>query len=231
MANIKAPAHIAEIAQNLGVARFIHVSCLNADPKSKSAVYSTKGKAENFLKANYPNTTIVRPATMFGYEDQFLTNIGYWKDLYLTVNGASNIVRPVDVEDVARSIHTICENEWTAGKVFELYNPNEYTQKDIIDMVSLLLYEKVNAVDVPPKLLRLAARVLDILPYHYSSHHEVDMMGIDEVPSIDSEVYTFADLGITPHPIEIVALKYIRHYRKFENEKLPMEISSKAFRK
>ncbi|OMJ10331.1 NADH-ubiquinone oxidoreductase 40 kDa subunit, mitochondrial, partial [Smittium culicis] len=39
MVNIDAPARIAEIAQNVGVARFIHVSSLCADPNSKSAVY------------------------------------------------------------------------------------------------------------------------------------------------------------------------------------------------
>ncbi|OMJ27148.1 NADH-ubiquinone oxidoreductase [Smittium culicis] len=186
MVNIDAPARIAEIAQNVGVARFIHVSSLCADPNSKSAVYSTKGKAESYLKANFPDTTIIRPATMFD-----------WKDSYLTVNGASNKLRPVDVDDVAKAINAIVQNEWTLGKVFEL----------------------------------LAGKAIDILPFHYSSHHEVDMMGTSEIPSRDPEVYTFADLGINPNPLETNALKYIRHYRKFEIESLPMEVSSKAFRK
>ena len=66
---------IAKIATQAGVPRFIHVSHLNAAADSKSAFYKSKAEGEEKVKAAYPNATIVRPATMYGYEDRFLNNM------------------------------------------------------------------------------------------------------------------------------------------------------------
>ncbi|PVU86375.1 hypothetical protein BB559_003767 [Furculomyces boomerangus] len=234
MVHIDGPIRIAEVAKDVGVARLIHVSRLGVDSSSSSSILSTKAKGERYLRENFPETTIVRPATMFGYEDELLTNIGYWKTNFLTVKQATNIMRPVNVEDVAKAIGQMRQNEWTAGKVFELYNPNEYTQQEIINLCSMVLREKVNAIDVPQGLLRLAARMIDILPYHYTSHHEVDLMGLDEIPtesSPENEIFTFEDLGIIPQTLEETAIRYLRHYRHFENENKPMELNARAFRK
>jgi uncharacterized protein YbjT (DUF2867 family) len=66
---------IAQIAQEAGVPRLIHVSCLNASPNSASKFYKTKWEGEEKVKKAFPDATIVRPGTMYGYEDRFLNNM------------------------------------------------------------------------------------------------------------------------------------------------------------
>lgn len=66
---------IAKIASQVGVPRLVHVSHLNASLDSPSAFYRTKARGEEKVREAFPNASIVRPATMFGYEDKFLTNI------------------------------------------------------------------------------------------------------------------------------------------------------------
>ena len=66
---------IANIAAECGVSNFIHVSHLNASKTSPSKFYQTKAVGEEVVKAAFPSATIVRPSTMFGYEDKLLNNI------------------------------------------------------------------------------------------------------------------------------------------------------------
>lgn len=66
---------IAKIAAECGVSNFIHVSHLNASKTSPSKFYQTKAQGEELVKAAFPTATIVRPSTMFGYEDKLLNNI------------------------------------------------------------------------------------------------------------------------------------------------------------
>jgi NADH dehydrogenase (ubiquinone) 1 alpha subcomplex subunit 9 len=72
---VKGAERIAQLASQVGVPRLIHVSHLNASVSSPSVFYRTKAEGEEKVKAAFPNVSIVRPATMFGYEDKFLTNI------------------------------------------------------------------------------------------------------------------------------------------------------------
>ena len=73
--NAKGPATIARISAENGVENFIHVSHLNAAPKSASKFYTTKYEGEQLVQEAFPGATIVRPATMFGHEDRLLTNM------------------------------------------------------------------------------------------------------------------------------------------------------------
>jgi uncharacterized protein YbjT (DUF2867 family) len=66
---------IAKIAAECGVSNFVHVSHLNASKTSPSKFYRTKAEGEELVRAAFPTATIVRPSTMFGYEDRLLNNI------------------------------------------------------------------------------------------------------------------------------------------------------------
>jgi len=66
---------IAKIAANSGVSRLVHLSHLNASHKSTSKFYRTKAEGEERVRAAFPDSTIVRPASMYGHEDKLLNNI------------------------------------------------------------------------------------------------------------------------------------------------------------
>lgn len=74
-ANAIGPARIAKIAAECGVSNFIQVSHLNAAKASPSQFYHNKAVGEELIKEAFPTATIVRPSTMYGYEDKLLTNM------------------------------------------------------------------------------------------------------------------------------------------------------------
>ena len=65
--------NIAIGAKEAGVSRFIHVSALGADPDHISEFGRSKYAGEQVVKEVFPNATILRPSTLFGFEDHCLT--------------------------------------------------------------------------------------------------------------------------------------------------------------
>ena len=66
---------IAKIAAESGVSQFYQLSHLDASANSPSEFYRAKAEGEELVKAAFPTATILRPATMFGYEDKLLNNM------------------------------------------------------------------------------------------------------------------------------------------------------------
>ena len=65
---------ISNVIQANKIKRFLHISSLNANPKSSSNYLKTKGMAEEFLLQNtssFCKVTIFRPSVVFGEKDSF----------------------------------------------------------------------------------------------------------------------------------------------------------------
>lgn len=73
--NSTGAGRIASVAARAGVPRFVHVSHLNAARDSPSRFYQAKAEGEELVHDAFPNATIIRPATMYGYEDRLLQNM------------------------------------------------------------------------------------------------------------------------------------------------------------
>ncbi len=70
--HVEGPERIAEAVAKYDVDRFVHVSSYNADKKSPSAFFRSKARGEEVVRTIFPETTIVRPAPLFGFEDRLL---------------------------------------------------------------------------------------------------------------------------------------------------------------
>ncbi len=60
---------LAREAAAAGVARFVLVSGIGADPESVSAYIRSRGRGERMVQDAFPGATIVRPSAMFGPGD------------------------------------------------------------------------------------------------------------------------------------------------------------------
>lgn len=94
--HVEGAARIAEAVAKYDVDRFIHVSSYNADPNSEASFFATKGRGEQVVRDIYPETTIVRPAPLFGFEDQLLLKLAGQTNLF-TSNHMQEKYRPVHV--------------------------------------------------------------------------------------------------------------------------------------
>jgi len=208
--HIEGTERIVEAVAKYDVDRFVQVSCMNANPESTSKFYRTKALGEEAARKVFPETTIVRPAAIFGAEDRFLNNLASRKSIFTSYSN-DKYIRPVHVEDVARGLELLMFDDSTAGQLFELYGPREYTATQMLDLVSKVTMRSSWRFDLPKPVLKAIARVLDKLYWHVVCPDEIERQFIDI--SYTDGAKTFQDLGIEPIAFEMLALKYLRMYR------------------
>lgn len=94
--HIEGTQRIAEAVAKYDVDRYIHVSSFNANVDSPSKFYSTKAIGELEAREIFPETTIVRPSKMYGFEDRFLHRLALNRRI-VTSNNMQEKLYPVHV--------------------------------------------------------------------------------------------------------------------------------------
>lgn len=209
--HVEGARKIAQIAAEEGVSRLVHVSALNASLDSKSEFLRTKRRGEEVVLEKYPDATIVRPGTIYGAEDRFLNRIAKGLKYHFLVNNEKQRVRPVSVSDVAMGLSVLIQQEESAGKIFELFGPREYTVLEIEDFVCELILKKPSRLNLPKPAAMIISKALALLPWPTISPDEIERLYINDTPT--ESALTFNDLRIQPATLEDMALQFVRGYR------------------
>ncbi|KAF5677287.1 nadh-ubiquinone oxidoreductase 40 kda mitochondrial [Fusarium heterosporum] len=217
--HVEGTERIVEAVCKYDVDRYIHVSSHSANSQSPSEFYRTKGRAEEVARSLFPETTIVRPAPIFGFEDNLLLKLAGVTNLF-TSNNMQEKFYPVHSIDVGAALEKIFFDDTTAGQTFELYGPKKYSMEEISVMVDKEIYKKRRHINVPKAILKPVAELLNkVLWWHTLSADEVEREYLDQV--IDSEAKTFKDLGIEPGDIINFTYHYLQGYRSQNYYDLP----------
>ncbi|KAG8060741.1 hypothetical protein GUJ93_ZPchr0002g23906 [Zizania palustris] len=125
-----------------GIMRFIQVSSLGASATSPSRMLRAKAAGEESVLKEFPEATIMRPATMIGTEDRILNRWAQfaknWSFLPV-VNDGSTKIQPVYVADVAAAIVNSLKDDGTSmGKTYELGGPEIYTVHELVIIIQNL---------------------------------------------------------------------------------------------
>ncbi|KAK7416952.1 Protein-lysine N-methyltransferase efm5 [Neonectria punicea] len=217
--HVESTERIVEAVAKYDVDRYIHVSSHNADSKSASEFYATKGRGEEVARSIFPETTLVRPAPVFGFEDNLLLKLAGVTNLF-TSNNMQQTFWPVHSIDVGAALEKITYDDSTAGQTFELYGPMKYSMRQIANMVDKEIYNKRRHLNVPKALLKPIAGVLNqVLWWHTMSADEVEREFMDQV--IDPQAKTFKDLDIEPGDIANFTYHYLQGFRSQNYYDLP----------
>ncbi|XP_066319879.1 NADH dehydrogenase [ubiquinone] 1 alpha subcomplex subunit 9, mitochondrial-like isoform X1 [Miscanthus floridulus] len=208
-----------------GIMRFIQVSCLGASPSSESRMLRTKAAGEQSILKEFPEATIMRPATMIGTEDRILNRWAQfaknWGFLPL-VGGGCTKIQPVYVIDVAAAIVNSLKDDGTSmGKIYELGGPEIYTVHELAELMYETIREWPRYVNVPLPVARAIASPREMLlnkvpfPLLTPSIFNLDQINAFAVDNLVSEdALTFEDLGIMPQKLKGYPVEYLVSYRK-----------------
>ncbi|TFK40608.1 hypothetical protein BDQ12DRAFT_679743 [Crucibulum laeve] len=211
--NVDGAERIAKIAADNGVSRFVQLSHLNASEYSQSKFYATKAEGEERVKAAFPDATIVRPGTMFGYEDKLLMNMAVWP-IYWKLNHGETKIRPVHVMDVAAALANLMPLPQLA-RTINLPGPSTLTYEYLLELVSSVTLQPPSSAPVLPKRVALLlAKLAQNIWWPALSPDEVIRRYIDDV-----DVPGDWDVVGVPNPTEIEtqAITYLRRYRSADN--------------
>ncbi|KAL8812360.1 MAG: hypothetical protein Q9223_000603 [Gallowayella weberi] len=216
--NVEGAERIAEAVAKYDIDRFIHVSSYNADKNSPSAFFRTKGRGEEVVRSIFPETTIVRPAPVFGFEDKLLHKLAGHS--LFTSNHMQERFWPVHSIDIGSGLAAMAEDDSTAAETFELYGPKNYSMAEIAALVDREIIKHRRHINLPPRVLKPLLDMYNKLIYwSKTSADSVDREFIDQ--KIDPKAKTFKDLGIEPAEIANYTFHYLQNYRSSSFYDLP----------
>ena len=151
------------------VKRYLHISSLNADPKSTGKYLKSKGKAEDYLleeTAYFSNVTIFRPSIVFGEDDSFFNKFATLLKIFPVFPLAcpNSKFMPIYVEDLTDYMISTINNIESYNQKIDVTGPKEYSFRELINQTLLALKIKRLIIPLNNFLSRVQARVFQNLP-------------------------------------------------------------------
>lgn len=203
--HVEAARRIASVAHRNGVERLVHVSGIGADPASSSPYIRSRGEGELAVRSEFPNANIVRPAVMFGPDDAFLTvmiTLLRRLPVYPMFGRGHTRLQPAYVEDVAQAVANVLQRSELRGATLECAGPRIYAYRDLLKTIADVAHARTALIPVPFTIWHTLAHVAELLPRPPLTRNQVELMGIDNVASLDAP--GFDQLGISPRSVEAI---------------------------
>lgn len=215
---VEGATRIARAAKAAGVPIYLHMSSISADPEAASDYSRTKGEGEAAIRAIYPSAPILRPAVIFGPEDQLFNRFAALTRLSLimpVICGASRM-QPVYVKDVAEAFVRALETDIADGKAVELGGPEVLTVAEIMALTARTIRRQRLFVPVPTAIAKAMGYVMQFLPGAPLTLDQVKSLGTDTVVSeaATAEGRTLEGLGIVPTAVQAIIPAYLGRFRK-----------------
>ena len=205
---------LAREALAAGVARFVLVSGIGADPDAGSPYIRARGRGERAVQQVFPGATIVRPSAMFGPGDALFGTLAHLVRLLPVlplIGGGHTRLQPAYVEDVAEAIARILADPATAGRTYELAGPAVYTLRELFVIVLRILGKRRLLVPVPFAVAHVQARLFELLPNPPLTCGQVDLLKANNVAG--GTLAGLRELNILPKAIEVIVPTYLGRSR------------------
>lgn len=217
--HVEAARRIARIAADEGAASLVHLSAIGADAGADYDYARSKGQGEKGVLAAFPDAVILRPSVIFGPEDRFFNRFAAMARLspMLPVVGANTLMQPVYVDDVAAAAQKGTTGVVAPG-VYELGGPEVESLRDLLKNMLEIIERRRLIVNMPFwmgnfmafwfDLWQTLSRGLIVSPL---TRDQVRALRHDNV--VSPGAHGFADLGISPQPMEAVLPEYLYRFR------------------
>ncbi len=205
--HVELPAKLIAACGSAGVRRLLHMSALTAATDAASRYLRSKGEAEALLSASGLDWTIFRPSVIFGRGDSFLSLFArLLRPMPVVFLAAADArFQPVWVEDVAQCFAHAIEDGRTIRQRYQLCGPRVYTLRELVRLVADTCGTPRPIVALGPRLSRLQARALELLPVTLMTRDNLASMSVDNVCNGGfPEVF-----GVKPAALEAVAPEYL----------------------
>jgi uncharacterized protein YbjT (DUF2867 family) len=201
---------LAREAAAAGVARFVLVSGIGADPESASPYIRARGRGERAVQQAFPGATIVRPSAMFGPGDALFGTLAHLARLLPVlplIGDGHTRLQPVYVEDVAEAVARILADPGTAGRTYELAGPTVYTLRELFNIALRIMGRRRLIVPVPFAVAQVQARLFELLPNPPLTTGQVDLLKADNVAS--GTLPGLRELNILSKAVEEIVPTYL----------------------
>ena len=210
----KIPEAIAKICSESDVEKFIHVSAIGANDKSKSLYQKSKFLGEQKALENFKQTVIIRPSVVCGPEDNFTNLFSKLSILpVIPVVGKNYNFQPILVSDVANSILKAVEIKNNESKIYEIGGPKIISFGDMVKSILSTINKKRFVVEMPMAIAKIQSSITDLLPFPpILTRDQCEILS--EADNVVSNNYlTLKDLNIDPKDVEEEMKKWLWRFK------------------
>ena len=181
------PCLVAQLCDELGCKRFIHMSALQASADAPSQYLRSKAAGENVVNefTEKLNITIFRPSVVFGQHDSFINLfanlVKYLPVVALAMPNAK--FQPIWVEDVAQCFVNALENTETYSQAYELGGPDIFTLRELVQKVMDTMQKQRPIIGLNDTLSMAQGFLLELLPIKLMSRDNILSMQVANITS------------------------------------------------
>lgn len=203
------PRRVAQLCEELGISRLIHMSALQANNHAPSQYLRSKAMGEEAINefSKKLDITVFKPSVIFGRGDSFITLfanlVRYLPVIALAKPNAK--FQPIWVEDVAQCFVNALENTATYGNSYELGGPTVYTLRQLVQKVMDILNKQRPIIGLNDTLSMAQGFALELLPIKLMTRDNIRSMQVDNVCSLPIA----AELNVEPTALEVIAPEYL----------------------
>jgi uncharacterized protein YbjT (DUF2867 family) len=198
--HVEGARRVARLSARHGAERFVQISGIGADTRSRSRYIRTRGEGELAVRNEFSGAVVVRPAVMCGPGDAFLTKIIQLLRLLpvfpLFGDGRTRL-EPVFVGDVAEAVALLAERS-APLPTYEFGGAQVYTYRELVEAIARTLSLRRYLVSVPFPVWKAMAIAAQSLPGRGLTLNQVELMEQDNVAAGTGNLQ---ELGVTPTPI------------------------------
>jgi uncharacterized protein YbjT (DUF2867 family) len=203
------PRRVAQLCEELGIARLLHMSALQANIHAPSQYLKSKAMGEAAINefSKKLDITIFKPSVIFGRGDRFINLfanlVKFLPVIFLAKPNAK--FQPIWVGDVAQCFVNALENTATYSKSYELGGPNIYTLRQLVQKVMAILDKHSLIIGLNHALSMAQAFALELLPIKLMTRDNIRSMQVDSVCVAPIS----AELGVVPTSLDTIAPEYL----------------------
>ena len=208
------PEAISKICSESDVKKFIHVSAIGANEKSRSLYQKSKFQGEIKALNNFKNSIIIRPSVVCGTEDNFTNLFSKLSILpIIPIVGMSYKFQPILVTDVADAIMQAIETKNNEGKIYEIGGPKVISFGNMVKSILKTINKKRFVVGMPMPIAKIQSTITDLLPIPpILTKDQCEILSeADNVVSTNH--LTLKDLDINPTDVEEAMKKWLWRYK------------------
>ena len=213
--NFQGTVNVVEAAKTAGVNRFILLSQLGASADLPYRFLASKGRAEDYVSASGLEWTALRPAVIWGPEDEFANSFAkllpFSPLIFPIVGGEESRFQPVWIEDVVSCVVQALGNPATIGKRYELGGPEVLSLEQIERRTLQGIGAKRLMVRFPMPLLRAAVALMEaVLPAPPVTGGLLELLAVSNVTDRNS----LGEFVVQPRAFTAqAAAEYMRSFR------------------
>ncbi len=189
--------NLVSAAEGAGAGRFVLMSALGVNERSKDAVpyYTAKWEMERAVRSSSLQYVVFRPSFVFGEDGGVLptfVRLARFTPLTPIVGNGTARLQPIWVDDVAECFARAIHHPDAAGRVFELGGPEAVTWNDFWTRLKRIAGVRRPSLHVPIGILRAQATLTERLPGAPVTRDQLTMLELgDNVVTDPSAVETF----------------------------------------